>query len=212
MRYAKMPDDTGFAPPIQDVETPVTRRPPAGDHGRASANAKVANADSDDSEDEERGRKFNALNEQLRLVQEELNKLTQSHGKKGKSSGGAAGGGGEKKKKTKVKEAASAAGRTHSAATQPVPSAQSKALPGHAESHGHSRQSHSSPDKTKASAAAAAARPAASAAAAAVPAKKTASVEQHGEPNNQPMSYEEKRQLSLDINKLTGTHDNVLGV
>jgi hypothetical protein len=210
MRYAKMPDDTGFAPPIQDAETPVTRRPPAGDHGRAIANAKVANADSDDSEDEERGRKFNALNEQLRLVQEELNKLTQSHGKKGKSSGGAAGGG-EKKKKTKVKEAASAAGRTHSAATQPVPSTQTKALPGHAESHGHSRQSHSSPDKTKASAAAA--RPAASAAAAAaVPAKKTASVEQHGEPNNQPMSYEEKRQLSLDINKLTGTYDDALGV
>lgn len=135
-------------------------------------------------------------------MQEELLKLTQAHDKKGKTPATATG---EKKKKRRSKDGAAAADRLPHAgasnvAPSPLLSTQSRALPGYSESLTHRKPT----DKVKAPG-----RPAThgvkAASGAGGPSKKALpGVETNEEENSQPMSYEEKRQLSLDINKLQG--------
>ncbi len=149
------------------------------------------------------------------MVQAELFKLTQTHGKKGKGTGGSGekgkgtGGSGEKTKKAKVKDTA-ATGRMHAAAIQPplsspLLSTQSRVLPGCSESH--RQQSATDMARTAATVHHGAAYGGGRVVTAAPGAgRKAGGVEHHGgEGNSQPMSYEEKKHLSLGINKLTGT-------
>ena len=137
----------------------------------------------------------------MRLVQEELLKLTQAHEKKVKTTGG------EKKKKRKSKENAVAMVERlpvqvtgpPQLISQPV---LAKSIPVHTENLSQAL-SRGPVDKTSVKAAPRSTQLNAKAALN----KKSAvtlAAEPEEEENSQPMTYEEKRQLSLDINKLPG--------
>ncbi|ELT92995.1 hypothetical protein CAPTEDRAFT_169335 [Capitella teleta] len=183
MRYARMPDEplggespgsASFAGSVGNLSTKAETE----DRVSASS-ASGSSSDSEDSE-AEREKRLKELQEQLRLVQEQLGKLTAEHISKTK----------EKKEKKKKK-------RKHKEKDKLPPSAAAAAS---------LSMSLSNKDTTPSSLASSAVRPRGGGKGASR--KKSLppipGYNSDEEDNAKPMSYDEKRQLSLDINKLPG--------
>ncbi|XP_064234117.1 bromodomain-containing protein 3-like [Aotus nancymaae] len=175
MRFAKMPDEPVEAPPLPAPAAPVVSK---GSESSRSSEESSSDSGSSDSE-EERATRLAELQEQLKAVHEQLAALSQAPVNKPKKKKEK-----EKKKKDKEKEKekhkVKAEEEKKAKAAPPAKQAQQKKAP---------------------------AKKANSTTAAGRQLKKggkqaSASYDSEEEEEGLPMSYDEKRQLSLDINRL----------
>ncbi|XP_023215868.1 bromodomain-containing protein 3-like isoform X2 [Centruroides sculpturatus] len=193
MRYAKMPDEPSVEPivPINDKVEDTSSS------SSSSSSESSSSSGSEDSEDE-RERKLQQLQEQLRKVTEEISVLAgQTSRKKDKK---------KRKKKKKEKEEVKETKQeidvlpVDSAVATPQPAAvPSKTqkpvknknnttpakMPNQTKQPGQTKRQRSNGKSSKKS-------------------KSVSAFDSEDEDNAKPMSYDEKRQLSLDINKLPG--------
>uniref|UniRef100_UPI00398EEFFB bromodomain-containing protein 3-like isoform X7 n=1 Tax=Pristiophorus japonicus TaxID=55135 RepID=UPI00398EEFFB len=179
MRFAKMPDEPVDASPPPPLPPPIVAKPkvPSSDSSRESS----SNSNSSDSE-EERANRLAELQEQLKAVHEQLAALSQAPVSKPKKKKEREKEKEKKEKKKKEKHKVKAEEEKKGRSSQGAKQAQSRK---HGSRKGSSGNSVARPLKK----------------AAKQPAPLYDSEE---EEEAQPMSYDEKRQLSLDINKLPG--------
>lgn len=219
MKYAKMPDE-----PIPMEVTPVP--PPVKEEPRLRSSSESSGSSSSDSEEENRERalKLQQLQEELRKVTEEINNLAQqSSGHRDKKK--------KKRKKKKIKEDLTdikeeidvqsvAPASQPVAAVSPidtppvVPAPVEKGQPSKSQKQSKTKNTSSSktvsqskpPTPNKRQRTSKAQRKAKQAPPPAQPPPALQPVVDSEEEDNnaKPMSYDEKRQLSLDINKLPG--------
>ncbi|XP_058997198.1 bromodomain-containing protein 3 isoform X2 [Mustela lutreola] len=176
MRFAKMPDEPVEAPALPAPAAPVLSK---GAESSRSSEESSSDSGSSDSE-EERATRLAELQEQLKAVHEQLAALSQAPVNKPKRRKEKK----EKEKKRKDKERHKAKSEDEKKAKAAPPAKQA--------------QPKKAPAKKASSTAAASRQP-----------KKggkqaSASYDSEEEEEGLPMSYDEKRQLSLDINRLPG--------
>ncbi|XP_077525745.1 homeotic protein female sterile-like isoform X5 [Haemaphysalis longicornis] len=227
MRYAKMPDEPPPSEP-QPVSQADRVDSESSSSSRSSSSASSSSSESEDT-DEERERKLQQLQEQLRKVTEQISILAAESRKKDKKKkkkktkrndkGGPVAAAGEpaepKEVKMEVDQPAVAAAPASSEAAAAAALAGPAALPAKAPKAPKGAKG------AKAAAAAAASAGSGAGSGGAKPgggqqkrqrsnsksSKKSKSLpafDSEDEDNAKPMSYDEKRQLSLDINKLPG--------
>ncbi|XP_058014994.1 bromodomain-containing protein 3 isoform X3 [Ahaetulla prasina] len=180
MRFAKMPDEPADPPPAPLPTAPVVSKSTESSH---SSEGSSSDSDSSDSE-EERATRLAELQEQLKAVHEQLAALSQApvnkpKKKKEKKEK-------EKKKKEKEKEKekhkAKAEEEKKAKATPPAKAPQQKKAP--AKKANSTVPVNRQPKKAGKQA--------------------SATYDSEEEEEGLPMTYDEKRQLSLDINRLPG--------
>lgn len=207
MKYAHTPPE-GLASLKSELPTAQAAKaeqlPKAADAIRSPRDEDDEDADSE----EEREKRLKELQEQLRAVQDQLGKLQQEHLTKAKDTKDR-----KKKKKHKEKDERSADEPAPAASASvppapPVASSQSVVSPVVVNDGASSKagQPQKGPRAPKAPAAQGVAKkPRATPKAAKTnPAANVFAFESEDEDNSKPMTYDEKRQLSLDINKLPG--------
>ncbi|MBZ3885158.1 Bromodomain-containing protein 3 [Sciurus carolinensis] len=180
MRFAKMPDEPVEAPALPTPTAPVVSK---GTESSRSSEESSSDSGSSDSE-EERATRLAELQEQLKAVHEQLAALSQAPVNKPKKKK-------EKKEKEKKKKDKDREKEKHKA--KPEDERKAKGAP----------PAKQAPQKK------APAKKASSTTAASRQPKKggkqaSASYDSEEEEEGLPMSYDEKRQLSLDINRLPG--------
>ncbi|XP_004411448.1 PREDICTED: bromodomain-containing protein 3 [Odobenus rosmarus divergens] len=178
MRFAKMPDEPVEAPALPAPAAPVLSK---GAESSRSSEESSSDSGSSDSE-EERATRLAELQEQLKAVHEQLAALSQAPVNKPKR---------KKEKKEKEKKKKDKDKDRHK--TKPEDERKAKAAP-----PAKPAQPKKAPAKKASSTAVASRQP-----------KKggkqaSASYDSEEEEEGLPMSYDEKRQLSLDINRLPG--------
>ncbi|XP_050176163.1 bromodomain-containing protein 3 [Myiozetetes cayanensis] len=180
MRFAKMPDEPAEVPPPPPPTAPVVSKSTESSH---SSEESSSDSDSSDSE-EERATRLAELQEQLKAVHEQLAALSQApvnkpKKKKEKKEK-------EKKKKDKEKEKEKHKVKTEEEkkpkVTQPPKQTQQKKAP--AKKANSTTTANRQPKKGGKQA--------------------SATYDSDEEEEGLPMTYDEKRQLSLDINRLPG--------
>ncbi|GAB6021940.1 hypothetical protein CHUAL_006101 [Chamberlinius hualienensis] len=209
MRYARTPDEP--TPSIPETQnTPIKTEGTTSSSSASSSSGSSSSSESEDSEDE-RNRKVSQLQEQLKQIQEQMQMLVQeNHRKKKKTK--------DKKKKTKEKEpkdvkelkppaevnvqapvANNLPPSTDVKSSKPIKNAKNASNVGTnatPSAKAQNQKNASSQIKRQRSSSKSSS-------------KKTKAIPQpafdsEDEDNAKPMSYDEKRQLSLDINKLPG--------
>ncbi|NXQ42725.1 BRD3 protein, partial [Catharus fuscescens] len=180
MRFAKMPDEPAEAPPPPPPTAPVVSKSTESSH---SSEESSSDSDSSDSE-EERATRLAELQEQLKAVHEQLAALSQAPVNKPKKKK-------EKKEKEKKKKDKEKEKEKHKVkaeedkkpkVAQPPKQAQQKKAP--AKKANSTTTANRQPKKGGKQA--------------------SASYDSDEEEEGLPMTYDEKRQLSLDINRLPG--------
>ncbi|XP_063172166.1 bromodomain-containing protein 3 isoform X2 [Candoia aspera] len=180
MRFAKMPDEPADPPPAPPATAPVVSKSTESSH---SSEGSSSDSDSSDSE-EERATRLAELQEQLKAVHEQLAALSQAPVNKPKKKK-------EKKEKEKKKKDKEKEKEKHKAKAEEEKKAKT-APPAKAP------QQKKAPAKKANSTVPACRQPKK----AGKPASATYDSEEEEE--GLPMTYDEKRQLSLDINRLPG--------
>ncbi|KAK6195468.1 hypothetical protein SNE40_000893 [Patella caerulea] len=193
LKFAKIPDEL--------PNTPEPTPPSAGalgvkDEGKfsdSSLSSSAASSDNEDDSEEEREQKLKELQEQLQRVQEQLSKLTSEHMSKLKEKR-------EKQKKKKKKEKKDKVHKEEITVVAPPPVA---SVPLETPKPKKKAKAKSPVRNSK--------RPKSINSRASSSKKKSVPSlplipppDSEDEDNAQPMTYDEKRQLSLDINKLPG--------
>ncbi|NXM28843.1 BRD3 protein, partial [Oxyruncus cristatus] len=180
MRFAKMPDEPAEAPPPPPPTAPVVSKSTESSH---SSEESSSDSDSSDSE-EERATRLAELQEQLKAVHEQLAALSQAPVNKPKKKK-------EKKEKEKKKKDKEKEKEKHKVKTeeekkpkvaQPPKQTQQKKAP--AKKANSTTTANRQPKKGGKQA--------------------SATYDSDEEEEGLPMTYDEKRQLSLDINRLPG--------
>ncbi|XP_041262983.1 bromodomain-containing protein 3 isoform X2 [Onychostruthus taczanowskii] len=180
MRFAKMPDEPAEAPPPPPPTAPVVSKSTESSH---SSEESSSDSDSSDSE-EERATRLAELQEQLKAVHEQLAALSQAPVNKPKKKK-------EKKEKEKKKKDKEKEKEKHKVkaeeekkpkVAQPPKQAQQKKAP--AKKANSTTTANRQPKKGGKQA--------------------SATYDSDEEEEGLPMTYDEKRQLSLDINRLPG--------
>ncbi|NXG06244.1 BRD3 protein, partial [Sakesphorus luctuosus] len=180
MRFAKMPDEPAEAPPPPPPTAPVVSKSTESSH---SSEESSSDSDSSDSE-EERATRLAELQEQLKAVHEQLAALSQAPVNKPKKKK-------EKKEKEKKKKDKEKEKEKHKLKTeeekkpkvaQPPKQTQQKKAP--AKKANSTTTANRQPKKGGKQA--------------------SATYDSDEEEEGLPMTYDEKRQLSLDINRLPG--------
>ncbi|NWU83801.1 BRD3 protein, partial [Onychorhynchus coronatus] len=180
MRFAKMPDEPAEAPPPPPPMAPVVSKSTESSH---SSEESSSDSDSSDSE-EERATRLAELQEQLKAVHEQLAALSQAPVNKPKKKK-------EKKEKEKKKKDKEKEKEKHKVKTeeekkpkvaQPPKQTQQKKAP--AKKANSTTTANRQPKKGGKQA--------------------SATYDSDEEEEGLPMTYDEKRQLSLDINRLPG--------
>nr|XP_054502106.1 bromodomain-containing protein 3 isoform X2 [Agelaius phoeniceus] len=180
MRFAKMPDEPAEAPPPPPPTAPVVSKSTESSH---SSEESSSDSDSSDSE-EERATRLAELQEQLKAVHEQLAALSQAPVNKPKKKK-------EKKEKEKKKKDKEKEKEKHKVkaeeekkpkVAQPPKQAQQKKAP--AKKVNSTTTANRQPKKGGKQA--------------------SATYDSDEEEEGLPMTYDEKRQLSLDINRLPG--------
>ncbi|XP_071430794.1 bromodomain-containing protein 3 [Pithys albifrons albifrons] len=180
MRFAKMPDEPAEAPPPPPPTAPVVSKSTESSH---SSEESSSDSDSSDSE-EERATRLAELQEQLKAVHEQLAALSQAPVNKPKKKK-------EKKEKEKKKKDKEKEKEKHKLKTeedkkpkvaQPPKQTQQKKAP--AKKANSTTPANRQPKKGGKQA--------------------SATYDSDEEEEGLPMTYDEKRQLSLDINRLPG--------
>ncbi|NWR91177.1 BRD3 protein, partial [Furnarius figulus] len=180
MRFAKMPDEPAEAPPPPPPTAPVVSKSTESSH---SSEESSSDSDSSDSE-EERATRLAELQEQLKAVHEQLAALSQAPVNKPKKKK-------EKKEKEKKKKDKDKEKEKHKVKTeeekkpkvaQPPKQTQQKKAP--AKKANSTTTANRQPKKGGKQA--------------------SATYDSDEEEEGLPMTYDEKRQLSLDINRLPG--------
>ncbi|XP_027505522.1 LOW QUALITY PROTEIN: bromodomain-containing protein 3 [Corapipo altera] len=180
MRFAKMPDEPAEAPPSPPPTAPVVSKSTESSH---SSEESSSDSDSSDSE-EERATRLAELQEQLKAVHEQLAALSQAPVNKPKKKK-------EKKEKEKKKKDKEKEKEKHKVKTeeekkpkvaQPPKQTQQKKAP--AKKANSTTTANRQPKKGGKQA--------------------SATYDSDEEEEGLPMTYDEKRQLSLDINRLPG--------
>ncbi|XP_047909209.1 bromodomain-containing protein 3 isoform X2 [Anser cygnoides] len=180
MRFAKMPDEPAEAPPPPPPTAPVVSKSTESSH---SSEESSSDSDSSDSE-EERATRLAELQEQLKAVHEQLAALSQAPVNKPKKKK-------EKKEKEKKKKDKEKEKEKHKVkaeeekkpkVAQPPKQAQQKKAP--AKKANSTTTANRQPKKGGKQA--------------------STSYDSDEEEEGLPMTYDEKRQLSLDINRLPG--------
>ncbi|NXF09696.1 BRD3 protein, partial [Smithornis capensis] len=180
MRFAKMPDEPAEAPPPPPPTAPVVSKSTESSH---SSEESSSDSDSSDSE-EERATRLAELQEQLKAVHEQLAALSQAPVNKPKKKK-------EKKEKEKKKKDKEKEKEKHKVKTeeekkpkvaQPPKQPQQKKAP--AKKANSTTTANRQPKKGGKQA--------------------SATYDSDEEEEGLPMTYDEKRQLSLDINRLPG--------
>ncbi|XP_075628856.1 bromodomain-containing protein 3 isoform X2 [Balearica regulorum gibbericeps] len=180
MRFAKMPDEPAEAPPPPPPTAPVVSKSTESSH---SSEESSSDSDSSDSE-EERATRLAELQEQLKAVHEQLAALSQAPVNKPKKKK-------EKKEKEKKKKDKEKEKEKHKVkaeeekkpkVAQPPKQTQQKKAP--AKKANSTTTSNRQPKKGGKQA--------------------SATYDSDEEEEGLPMTYDEKRQLSLDINRLPG--------
>ncbi|NXO83313.1 BRD3 protein, partial [Sitta europaea] len=180
MRFAKMPDEPAEAPPPPPPTAPVVSKSTESSH---SSEESSSDSDSSDSE-EERATRLAELQEQLKAVHEQLAALSQAPVNKPKKKK-------EKKEKEKKKKDKEKEKEKHKVkaeeekkpkVAQPPKQTQQKKAP--AKKANSTTTANRQPKKGGKQA--------------------SASYDSDEEEEGLPMTYDEKRQLSLDINRLPG--------
>ncbi|NXF76765.1 BRD3 protein, partial [Sclerurus mexicanus] len=180
MRFAKMPDEPAEAPPAPPPTAPVVSKSTESSH---SSEESSSDSDSSDSE-EERATRLAELQEQLKAVHEQLAALSQAPVNKPKKKK-------EKKEKEKKKKDKEKEKEKHKVKTeeekkpkvaQPPKQTQQKKAP--AKKANSTTTANRQPKKGGKQA--------------------SATYDSDEEEEGLPMTYDEKRQLSLDINRLPG--------
>uniref|UniRef100_A0A2L2YDA5 Bromodomain-containing protein 2 n=1 Tax=Parasteatoda tepidariorum TaxID=114398 RepID=A0A2L2YDA5_PARTP len=189
MKYAKMPDDAALNDPnLSSEKTEDSTQSMSSDASSESS----SESGSEDS-DEERERKLKALQEQLRKVTEEISNLAAESRRKDKKKKKRRKKDRDERKEIKIEEELSPIETTTASApitTQPKQtkaarkSTAGKAPTANNKVQNQKRQRTNSKSSKKS--------------------KPSLSFDSEDEDNAKPMSYDEKRQLSLDINKLPG--------
>ncbi|XP_017368584.1 bromodomain-containing protein 3 isoform X1 [Cebus imitator] len=180
MRFAKMPDEPAEAPPLPAPAAPVVSK---GAESSRSSEESSSDSGSSDSE-EERATRLAELQEQLKAVHEQLAALSQAPVNKPKKKK-------EKKEKEKKKKDKEKEKEKHKVKAE------------------EEKKAKVAPPAKQAQQKKAPAKKANSTTAAGRQLKKggkqaSASYDSEDEEEGLPMSYDEKRQLSLDINRLPG--------
>ncbi|XP_049689005.1 bromodomain-containing protein 3 isoform X2 [Accipiter gentilis] len=180
MRFAKMPDEPAEAPPLPPPTAPVVSKSTESSH---SSEESSSDSDSSDSE-EERATRLAELQEQLKAVHEQLAALSQAPVNKPKKKK-------EKKEKEKKKKDKEKEKEKHKVkaeeekkpkVAQPPKQTQQKKAP--AKKANSTTTANRQPKKGGKQA--------------------SATYDSDEEEEGLPMTYDEKRQLSLDINRLPG--------
>uniref|UniRef100_T1IR09 Bromo domain-containing protein n=1 Tax=Strigamia maritima TaxID=126957 RepID=T1IR09_STRMM len=196
MRYARIPDEP--TPSIPETATPTTKQEMTTSSSSTSSSGSSSSSDSEDSE-EERERKLLQLQEQLKQMQEQMQLLVQESRRREKKKKDRKRKKDKDEKKEDRKETKPPLDVAHvqpvvnnialSADQKPLKPTKTKSsssvgkTPNQKSSSVLSKRQRSSSRKSKSS----------------LPA-----FDSEDEDNAKPMSYDEKRQLSLDINKLPG--------
>ncbi|CAL8143578.1 unnamed protein product [Orchesella dallaii] len=191
MRYAKIPDDP-----------PDSKSGSSDEASESSESEGESGAATDDSE-EERSKKLMILQEQLKAMQDQMRLLMdQSAKKKGKK--------GKDKKKHSLKDepgmgiAPSSINQGATSSVGPVPAMVPKPSKGSKKAAAAAASGAPPAKKQKTGSRASKKKAANNAIGAALPGAGPSGFDSEEEDNAKPMSYDEKRQLSLDINKLPG--------
>ncbi|ODM98442.1 Bromodomain-containing protein 2 [Orchesella cincta] len=198
MRYAKIPDD------------PPDSKSGSSDEASESSDSEGESGGATDDSEEERSKKLMILQEQLKAMQDQMRLLMdQSAKKKGKK--------GKDKKKHNVKEepgmgmgmgmgiAPSLLNQGATSSIGPVPTMPPKSSKGSKKATAAAAASGAPPAKKQKTGSRASKKKAANnAVGAALPGAGPSGFDSEEEDIAKPMSYDEKRQLSLDINKLPG--------
>ncbi|XP_028148664.1 bromodomain-containing protein 3 isoform X3 [Diabrotica virgifera virgifera] len=181
VKYAKIPDE-----PVNRVGAPAVNNIPAKSETSTSGSSSDSSSDTEDSEEERRNKQLKLLEKELTAMQEKMRKLVDESSKKKKE-----------KKKDKVKKKPTSGGSLANASLSTLPNSSSAGLG--LRGNKPAAATNAAPNKrVKANNKAGAGR------------KKNAAqpppmqFDSEDEDNAKPMSYDEKRQLSLDINKLPG--------
>uniref|UniRef100_F1MMU3 Bromodomain-containing protein 2 n=3 Tax=Artiodactyla TaxID=91561 RepID=F1MMU3_BOVIN len=176
MRFAKMPDEPAEAPALPAPAAPVVSK---GVESSRSSDESSSDSGSSDSE-EERATRLAELQEQLKAVHEQLAALSQAPVNKPKRKKEKK----EKKKKDKDKERHKAKAEEEKRAKAATPAKQAPQKKAPAKKANSTSAAGRQPKKGGKQA--------------------SASYDSEEEEEGLPMSYDEKRQLSLDINRLPG--------
>lgn len=216
MRYAKIPDEPTPSIP-ETLNTPIKMEGTTSSSSASSSSGSSSSSDSEDSEDE-RNRKVVQLQEQLRQIQEQMQMLVQENHRKKKKKDKDPRDKEKDKKKKKDKEPKdvkdikpppelnaqppvlnSMPPNAETKSTKPVKAKSSAGVGTNATASSKSQNQKNATSQQK--------RQRSSSKSSS--SKKTKIIPQpafdsEDEDNAKPMSYDEKRQLSLDINKLPG--------
>ncbi|XP_026574972.1 bromodomain-containing protein 3 isoform X5 [Pseudonaja textilis] len=179
MRFAKMPDEPADPPPPALPPAPVVSKSTESSH--SSEEGSSSDSDSSDSE-EERATRLAELQEQLKAVHEQLAALSQAPVNKPKKKKEKKEKEKKKKEKEKEKHKAKAEEEKKAKAAPPAKAPQQKKAP--AKKANSTVPVNRQPKKAGKQA--------------------SATFDSEEEEEGLPMTYDEKRQLSLDINRLPG--------
>ncbi|XP_064615943.1 bromodomain-containing protein 3-like isoform X3 [Liolophura sinensis] len=204
LKYARMPDEP-HAPPETSAAAPPPKDPTS--PNSSSVSVIVSSSDEEDESEEERERRLRELQEQLKMVQEQLGKLTQEHFAKAKEKKD------RKMKRRKEREKEREIKKESRSNKEPVqpPVIPTVTTPVEPIKHPNKTNKKSKlktpsqkrPNGPKRTNAKPSSKKNKTLAPGLVP-PLVPEFDSEDEDNAKPMTYDEKRQLSLDINRLPG--------
>ncbi|XP_055522078.1 bromodomain-containing protein 2-like isoform X1 [Leucoraja erinacea] len=186
-RFAKMPDEPlEFASPPAPTSLPPAASKSSSDSSSNSSSGSSSDTETSDDSEEERANRLAELQEQLRAVHEQLAALSQAPMSKPKRRRDKKEKRDKKKKKERHKVKDEEDKLLKPSKSKAAPKKQSKKASGGSSSGGNNKQSKKAKQPPP------------------PPPPPPPGYDSEEEDNCRPMTYDEKRQLSLDINKLPG--------